>query len=61
MNLFELYNGLQRANNLNKKLGLDEAIKHLETRYGDKLIRKNNMYLEIEATHSEAFLKNIKV
>ena len=49
MNLFELYNGLQRAQALNKGLGLEEAIKSLEVRYGDAVLRKNDIYLQIEA------------
>jgi hypothetical protein len=54
INLFEAYNGLLKANSLNKELGLDSAIKHLETKYGDILLRKNEQFREIEATHSEA-------
>lgn len=55
--LFEVYNGLQSAHAQNKSLGLDEAIKHLENTYGDAVLRKNNLYLEIEATHNEAVAK----
>jgi hypothetical protein len=58
MNLFEVYNGLVKANSLNKELGLDEAIKSLETRYGSQL-RKNPQFLEIEATHNLNVLKKI--
>ena len=50
MNLFEVYNGLRTAHALNKSLGLEEAIKHLETKHGDAL-RRNDLYLQIEATH----------
>lgn len=59
MNLFEVYNGLRRAHGLNKELGLEEAIKHLETQYGDTILRKNNLFLEIEATHNDAVQRTI--
>lgn len=54
INLFEVYNGLKKAHSLNKELHLDEAIKHLEAHYGDQLTRKNDQYLEIDATHRDA-------
>lgn len=56
MNLFEVYNGLIKANSLNKELGLDSAIKHLETKYGDVLLRRNELYREIESTHSHSIM-----
>ena len=49
MCLFEVYNGLVKANSLNHELGLAPAIKHLETKYGD-VLRKNDIYLQIEST-----------
>lgn len=58
MNLFEVYNGLLKAHSLNKELGLDEALKSLESRYGSHL-RKNEQFLEIEATHNESVIKKI--
>lgn len=42
MNLFEVYNGLKKANSLNRSLGLEDAIKHLEQRYSDVILRKND-------------------
>ena len=54
MNLFEVYNGLIKAQTINKELGLETAIKHLETKYGDVLLRRNDQFREIEATHNES-------
>jgi len=54
MNLFETYNGLLKAHSLNKELGLETAIKHLETKYPDAVLRKNDQFRDIEATHTEA-------
>lgn len=54
MNLFEAYNGLIKAQSLNKELGLETAIKHLESKYPDLVLRKNDQFRDIEATHAEA-------
>lgn len=54
MNLFEVYNGLLKAHSLNKGLGLEPVIKHLEAKYGDTVLRKNDQFRDIEATHTEA-------
>jgi len=54
INLFEVYNGLIKAHSLNKELGLEAAIKHFETKYGDVLLRRNDQFREIEATHNES-------
>ena len=43
MNLFEVYNGLVKANAQNSSLGLGDAIKHLESTYSD-LLRRNDQY-----------------
>ncbi len=37
VNLFELYNGLLKAHRLNADLGLESAIKHVESQYKDVL------------------------
>ena len=42
INLYEVYNGLLKAHSLNKSLGLDVAIKHLEQVHGDAVLRKND-------------------
>jgi hypothetical protein len=39
---------------LNSSLGLDATIKHLEGKYGDSLLRRNDLFREIESTHAEA-------
>jgi hypothetical protein len=54
INLFEAYNGLLKAQALNSALGLETAIKHLENKYGDSLLRRNDQFKEIESTHVEA-------
>lgn len=54
INLFEVYNGLLRAQSLNSSLGLEPAIKHLEGKYGDSLLRRNDQFREIESTHAGA-------
>ena len=41
MNLFEVYNGLVKANAQNPSLGLSSAIKHLEGTYADALRRND--------------------
>ena len=53
LNLYELYNGLLKAHSLNKSLGLDVAIKHLEQVYADSVLRKNDLFREIESTQSQ--------
>jgi hypothetical protein len=44
-----LYNGLIKAHSQNKELGLDETIKHLESKYGE-LLKNNSTFQEIERT-----------
>ena len=53
INLFEVYNGLVKAQSLNSSLGLTDAIRHLETKYSDSL-RRNEQYREIEGAIVEA-------
>ena len=55
MNLFEVYNGLVRANGQNASLGLSSAIKHLEGKYSD-ILRRNDQYREIEGAINESLL-----
>jgi len=43
-----------KAHSLNSSLGLESTIKHLETKYGDSLLRRNDHFREIEQTHTEA-------
>ena len=43
-----------KAHSLNSSLGLESAIKHLEGKYGDSLLRRNEQFKEIEQTHTEA-------
>jgi hypothetical protein len=50
MNLFEAYNGFKLAHAANPQLGLDEAVKSLEQRFGDVILRKNDAFLELQAT-----------
>ena len=52
MNLFELYNGVLRANNAAPNLGLGETVKHLESRYSE-ILRNNQNYLHVENTQQE--------
>ena len=57
VNLFEVYNGLVKAQSLNPSLGLTGAIKHLEGTYADSL-RRNDSFREIEGAISEALINN---
>jgi hypothetical protein len=41
--VFELYNGLVRANSQNKELGLEQSIKHIESKHADAL-KENEQY-----------------
>ena len=50
MNLFEAYNGFKLAHASNASLGLDEAVKSFEQRFGDVLLRKNDAFLELQST-----------
>jgi hypothetical protein len=47
LNLFELYNGLLKAHANNKELGLEDAIKHVETKYHD-ILKQNEQFKLIE-------------
>ena len=64
INLFEVYNGLLKAHSLKPSLGLEAAVKHLEAKYGDALLRRNDQFREIQSTHTEAVIaqqqKNIE-
>lgn len=40
INIFELYNGLLKANAAKPELGLDQTVKHVESQYKDYL-KKN--------------------
>jgi hypothetical protein len=55
MNLFEVYNGLVKANAQNPSLGLNSAIKHLEGTYSD-ILRRNDQYREIEGAINESLV-----
>ena len=58
LNLFEVYNGLLNAHTKNPRLGLDSAIKHLETKYVDHL-RRNDQYREIESAYIPLQVKQV--
>ena len=43
LNVFELYNGLLRAHAQNKELGLEQSIKHIESKHAEEL-KENEQY-----------------
>lgn len=45
LNLFELYNGLIKAHDNNKELGLDETLNNFRKKYGDSL--KHNEHFKL--------------
>jgi hypothetical protein len=51
INVFELYNGLQKAHQAKPELGLGDALKHVESQY-KSLIQQNSQFLTLENTYS---------
>ncbi len=51
VNIYELYNGLLNAHSQNKSLGLDSAIKHLQSKY-ETILGRNDQFKEIEAAYN---------
>ena len=49
INLFEAYNGLQRAHASNPELGLGTTIAGIEAKYSE-ILRKNDLFLQVEGT-----------